>query len=84
MGLPGSGKSYLSEHLTQMIDGIWLNADKVREEANDWDFSIEGRQRQALRMAKLSEETKELVEFADYEHTKKIVQREQITFSSTT
>ena len=36
-------------------------------------------------MAKLSEETKELVEFADYdEHTKKIVQREQITFSSTT
>ena len=35
-------------------------------------------------MAKLSEATKELVEFADYEHTKKIVQREQITFSSTT
>jgi len=35
-------------------------------------------------MAKLYEETKELVEFADYEHTKKIVQREQITFSSTT
>ena len=25
MGLPGSGKSYLSEHLTQMIDGIWLD-----------------------------------------------------------
>ena len=35
-------------------------------------------------MAKLYKETKELVEFSDYEHTKKIVQREQITFSSTT
>ena len=54
MGLPGSGKSYLSKILAPLIDGVWLNADQVRKEANDWDFSLEGRKRQALRMKNLS------------------------------
>ena len=56
MGLPGSGKSYLSERLAQVLGAVWLNADKVREEANDWDFSLAGRVRQADRMNKLSQE----------------------------
>ena len=43
MGLPGSGKSYLAGLLAPMIDAVWLNADRVRQEANDWDFSPEGR-----------------------------------------
>tara|TARA_A100001015_G_scaffold219710_1_gene247180 strand:+ start:1436 stop:1849 length:414 start_codon:yes stop_codon:yes gene_type:complete len=50
MGLPGSGKTYLTERLTPLLKSAWYNADKVREMANDWDFSEEGRQRQANRM----------------------------------
>ena len=51
MGLPGSGKSYLSKLLAPMLKAVWLNADKVRKQANDWDFSDEGRKRQAKRMS---------------------------------
>lgn len=54
-GLPGSGKSTLAEPFAQLIGGIWLNADKVREEYNDWDFSPEGRMRQAMRMKFLAD-----------------------------
>jgi adenylylsulfate kinase len=50
MGLPGSGKTYLTERLAPLLESAWYNADKVREMANDWDFSNEGRQRQANRM----------------------------------
>jgi adenylylsulfate kinase len=56
MGLPGSGKSYLAGLLAPMIDAVWLNADRVRQEANDWDFSSEGRTRQAERMKRLAQE----------------------------
>ena len=59
MGLPGSGKSTLSASLTAELIFIskvtWLNADTVREQFNDWDFSIEGRIRQAHRMRELSD-----------------------------
>jgi len=50
MGLPGSGKTYLTERLVPLIKSAWYNADKVREMANDWDFSEEGRTRQSNRM----------------------------------
>ena len=50
MGLPGSGKTYLTERLVPLINAAWYNADKVREMANDWDFSDEGRARQSNRM----------------------------------
>ena len=36
-----------------------LNADQVRKEANDWDFSQEGRKRQAKRMANFALKMKE-------------------------
>ena len=55
MGLPGAGKSYLAERLSPIINAKWLNADEVRKEANDWDFSPEGRLRQAKRMKDLSQ-----------------------------
>ena len=50
MGLPGSGKTYLTERLVPLINAAWYNADKVREMSNDWDFSDEGRTRQSNRM----------------------------------
>lgn len=52
-GLPGSGKSTLAEPFAKLIGGIWINADQVRERYNDWDFSPEGRIRQANRMKHL-------------------------------
>tara|TARA_B000000441_G_scaffold109762_1_gene79613 strand:+ start:99 stop:509 length:411 start_codon:yes stop_codon:yes gene_type:complete len=51
MGLPGAGKTTLAEALAPMINAKRLNADEVRKAANDWDFSVEGRTRQAKRMA---------------------------------
>ena len=57
MGLPGAGKTYLAERLAPLINATWLNADKVRKEVNDWDFSPEGRQRQAKRMKDLAEKS---------------------------
>ena len=51
MGLPGSGKTTLASELATLIDAKRINADDVRKEANDWDFSEEGRKRQAKRMA---------------------------------
>ena len=50
MGLPGSGKTYLTERLAPLLEAAWYNADKVREMANDWDFSDDGRARQSMRM----------------------------------
>ena len=50
MGLPGSGKTYLTERLVPLINAAWYNADKVTEMSNDWDFSDEGRSRQSNRM----------------------------------
>ena len=43
MGLPGSGKTTLAKLLVPALNAVWLNADKVREEANDWDFTEKGR-----------------------------------------
>ena len=59
MGLPGSGKTTLANVLGPMLNAKRLNADEVRKEANDWDFSEEGRKRQAKRMAKLAIKLKE-------------------------
>ena len=51
MGLPGSGKTTLANELAKLIGTKRLNADEIRKAANDWDFSEEGRKRQAKRMA---------------------------------
>ena len=56
MGLPGSGKTTLAKLLIPMFNAVWLNADKVRKEANDWDFSEMGRSIQANRMKRLADE----------------------------
>ena len=51
MGLPGAGKTTLANEMAPLLNAKRLNADEVRKEANDWDFSEEGRKRQAKRMA---------------------------------
>ena len=58
MGLPGAGKTTLAEELAPKLNAKRLNADEVRKEANDWDFSEEGRKRQAKRMADFALELK--------------------------
>ena len=58
MGLPGSDKTTLANELASMINVRRLNADEVRKEANDWDFSEEGRVRQAKRMADFAKKLK--------------------------
>ena len=59
MGLPGSGKTTLARELAPLLNAKRLNADEVRKEANDWDFSYEGRKRQAKRMADFALKLKE-------------------------
>ncbi len=45
MGLPGAEKTTLADALAKKINAKRLNADEVRKEANDWDFSEEGRKK---------------------------------------
>ena len=58
MGLPGAGKTTLADELAPRLNAKRLNADEVRKKANDWDFSEEGRKRQAKRMADFALELK--------------------------
>ena len=60
MGLPGSGKTTLAKELKAQLESAgkqvgWLNADDIREQYNDWDFSEAGRIRQARRMRELAD-----------------------------
>ena len=60
MGLPGAGKTYFAKHLTEYFQSCdktvtWFNADTVRQQYNDWDFSDTGRIRQAHRMRELAD-----------------------------
>ena len=54
MGLPGAGKTTLANELAKLIKSKRLNADEIRRDANDWDFSEEGRTRQSKRMAEVA------------------------------
>ena len=55
MGLPGSGKTTLASKLVPLLNAKWVNNDKVRKAANDWDFSEKGRERQSKRMNDIAE-----------------------------
>ena len=54
-GLPGSGKTTLAKPFAELIGGVHINADEVRTHYDDWDFTPEGRMRQAMRMRFLSD-----------------------------
>jgi adenylylsulfate kinase len=65
MGLPGSGKTTFSQELVKRLmlghSVKWFNADAVRKEFDDWDFTPEGRLRQVKRMRDMAEASR-----ADY------------------
>ena len=54
-GLPGSGKTTLAKPFAELIGGVHINADEVRTKYDDWDFTPEGRMRQANRMRHLAD-----------------------------
>ena len=54
-GLPGSGKTTLAKPFAELLGGVWINADSIRKQYDDWDFSDEGRLRQAERMRLLAD-----------------------------
>ena len=54
-GLPGSGKTTLAKPFAELINGVHINADEIRNRYDDWDFSLEGRMRQAQRMKHLAD-----------------------------
>lgn len=63
MGLPGSGKTTLAKNImerlaSEKIPAQWHNADSVRMMFEDWDFSPEGRERQAGRMGDFADRNK--------------------------
>ena len=61
-GLPGSGKTTFADALAQaLVDSTLdfnhiarLNADQVRRDSKDWDFTYKGRLRQAHRIAQMA------------------------------
>ena len=59
MGLPGSRKSTFAEKLTTELSTSsateWINADVLRKQFDDWDFSHQGRIRQSRRMREIAD-----------------------------
>ena len=66
MGLPGSGKTTLALALKERLGAAHYNADQVRKDFNDWDFSPEGRLRQARRMRDLCDSSDTEYAIADF------------------
>jgi energy-coupling factor transporter ATP-binding protein EcfA2 len=71
MGLSGAGKSELAKELHSLfqeseMSSTRINGDEVRESCKDWDFSSEGRIRQAQRMAKLAKKSEAQFVIADF------------------
>jgi adenylylsulfate kinase len=63
MGLPGSGKTTIAESIVNLLKAndktvTWFNADDIRKQYDDWDFTRVGRVRQAARMKDLAESCK--------------------------
>ena len=59
MGLPGAGKTTFTQELVKRLmlrySVKWFNADAVRKEHDDWDFTPGGRLRQVKRMREMAD-----------------------------
>ena len=70
MGLPGSGKTTFAKKFAEILSKDYqvahYNADEVRQKYNDWDFSAEGRTRQAIRMGELADSAVADISICDF------------------
>lgn len=72
MGLPGSGKTTLAEKIYTVLfndyqhNVCWFNADEIRKQYDDWDFSHEGRMRQAQRMKDFADSCLDGIAICDF------------------
>lgn len=71
MGLPGSGKTTLAKCIVEKLresgkSVSWFNADEIRAKYDDWDFSNQGRIRQAKRMKNLADLSTDDIVIVDF------------------
>jgi adenylylsulfate kinase len=71
MGLPGAGKTTLARELAAQLrlhgkTVNHLNADDIRTQFNDWDFSLEGRLRQSQRLRDIADKCTSDYVIADF------------------
>lgn len=71
MGLPGAGKTVLAKQLTKQLISTGasvshINADQVRKDSADWDFSHEGRLRQSHRIRLAADLAESAIVIADF------------------
>ena len=88
MGLPGSGKTTLALEVVKKTGAIWLNADAIRAQNHDWDFSLKGRLRQAVRMNDLAQNVARtnpcIIDFVcPNRHTQEVMDYERLVFMDT-
>jgi adenylylsulfate kinase len=69
-GLSGAGKTTLADEVYTLLKSkcrtVRVNADKVREETNNWDFTKEGRIKQTIELKKRSLFTYPTVVLCDF------------------
>ena len=87
MGLPGSGKTTLARQLAKKLNAAYLNADEVRAQFNDWEFTEDARLRQAHRMRALCDMATTEYIIADFvcptEKTRNIFDAELMVYMDT-
>lgn len=71
MGLPGAGKTTLGKEICKQAPSrrvivALYNADDIRKAHNDWDFSEEGRIRQAHRMREAADQLPDAINLCDF------------------
>jgi adenylylsulfate kinase len=60
-GLSGSGKTTIADSMNVILKFHSINGDEIRKIHNDWDFSVEGRLRQAKRIKEEAAQYKDVI-----------------------